>query len=100
MRPEVEAHRCEWCNYRPPTVEWGGRRLCRGCWLDLSVGQYLREWRERPDVAKALTYKGVPLAATFEYDLFQELIASFLAGDEGTAEGDGAAKDHPREDRT
>ncbi|MBI2058308.1 MAG: hypothetical protein HYT87_00920 [Nitrospirae bacterium] len=56
---------------------WKEMPLCTGCRLDLTVDEYLLAWSTDPAVARSLTYKGVPLAATLEYDLLQELIAVF-----------------------
>lgn len=68
-------------------------KLCAGCWIDLTVDEYLRAWSTDPQVGRALTYRGIPLAATLEYDLLQELIAVFsrlVPGVQGGARGQGS----------
>lgn len=73
----LNSETCSWCKHRTGAHTWRDMCLCAGCWIDLTVDEYLRAWSTDPQVGRALTYRGIPLAATLEYDLLQELIAVF-----------------------
>lgn len=60
--------------------------MCRGCWIDLTVCEFVRVWRDDPGIRESLAYKGVDLASPFEYDLLHELIREFAFGALKTAD--------------